>query len=69
MKMSLTDQRKKQKLTRIDEDDTPHGTQWGGNNYSCAYDALFTILFNIWAENPPKWGEKYSNAPICIFLH
>jgi len=57
--------KKKQKLTRFDEDGTPPGTQWDGNNYSCAYDALFTILFNIRAENP----KKYSNTPICIFLH
>ena len=61
--------KKKQKLTRFDEDDTSPGTQWDGNNYSCAYDALFTILFNIWAANPKKWKKKYSNTPICIFLH
>ena len=45
---------KKQKLTNFDEDDTPPGTQWDGNNYSCAYDALFTILFNIWTTKPKK---------------
>ena len=39
--------KKKQKMTNFNEDDTPPGTQWDGNNYSCAYDALFTILFNI----------------------
>src|SRR6202050_4536244 len=60
---------KKQKLTRFDEDDTPPGTQWDGDNYSCAYDALFTILFNIWATKPKKWKKKYSNSPINIFLH
>ena len=49
---------KKQKLTRFDEEDTPPGTQWDGNNYSCAYDALFTILFNIWTVKPKKWKEK-----------
>jgi len=50
--------KKKQKLTRFDEDDTPPGIQWDGNNYSCAYDALFTILFNIWAANPKKWKKN-----------
>ena len=47
--------RKKQKFTTSDEDDAPHGSQWDGDNYSCAYDALFTILFNIWVSNPKKW--------------
>ena len=61
--------KKKQKLTRFDEDDTPPGIQWDGNNYSCAYVALFIILFNIWAANPKKMEKKYSNTPICIFLH
>jgi hypothetical protein len=39
--------RGKKKLTTSDEDDAPPGSQWDGDNYSCAYDALFTILFNI----------------------
>jgi hypothetical protein len=29
----------------------PLGTIWQNN--SCAYDAVITILFNIWRENPP----------------
>jgi hypothetical protein len=56
-------------LTNFDEDDTPPGTQWDENNYSCAYDALFTILFNIWATKPKRNGKKYSKSPINIFLH
>ena len=59
---------KKQKMTKFDEDDTPPGTQWHGNNYSCVYDALFTILYNIWATKPRKWKKK-SKSPINIFLH
>ena len=30
--------KKKRKLIAFD-DDTPPGTQWDKNNYSCAYDA------------------------------
>jgi hypothetical protein len=52
----------KQKLTTFDEDDTPPGIQWDENNYSCAYDALFTILFNIWAVKPKK-VETHCNHP------
>ena len=46
--------KKKQKLINCDEDDTPPGTQWDGNNNTCAYGALFTTLFNIWATKPKK---------------
>jgi hypothetical protein len=53
---------KKQKLTNFDEDDTPPGTQWDGNNYSCAYDALFAILFNIWATKPKKWKKIFQES-------
>ena len=53
---------KKQKLTNFDEDDTPPGTQWDENNYSCAYDALFAILFNIWTTKPKKWKKNISRV-------
>ncbi|KAJ7286585.1 hypothetical protein C8J57DRAFT_1216742 [Mycena rebaudengoi] len=35
-------------------------TMWGRINYSCAYDALFTILYDIWQEHPSKWSEYYN---------
>ena len=47
------------------------GTQWDGNDYSCTYDALFTILFNIWAETPKKLEKllfQNSNQELSI-LH
>ena len=53
--------KKKQKLTTFD-DDTPPGTQWDENNYSCAYDALFTILFNIWVTKPKKWMKIFQES-------
>ena len=45
-----------------DEDDAPSGTQWDGDNYSCAYDALFAILFNIWKSNPKKWKKIFKDS-------
>jgi hypothetical protein len=37
----------------------PEGTHWSNN--SCAYDAVITVLFNTWRENPPlhniTWSE------------
>jgi hypothetical protein len=55
--------RKKQRFTTSDEDNAlaPPGSQWNGDNYSCAYDALFTILFNIWASKPKKWKKIFKD--------
>jgi hypothetical protein len=36
------------------------GLIWDGENYSCAYDALYTILFNMWSFSPIKWKRIFS---------
>ena len=36
------------------------GLLWDGENYSCSYDALYTILFNIWSFSPIKWKRIFS---------
>ncbi|KAJ7238411.1 hypothetical protein C8J57DRAFT_1086927 [Mycena rebaudengoi] len=28
-----------------------HGVRWDSADFSCAYDSLFTIIYNIWAED------------------
>ena len=38
---------------------SPLGLQWDSNDYSCAYDALFGILYNIWVLNPDKWYNEF----------
>jgi len=35
------------------------GLIWDSNNYSCAYDALLTILFSIWMDDPLKWNKRF----------
>ena len=37
--------------------DLPLGTSWSNN--SCAYDAVFVVLFNIWRENPVACGTSW----------
>jgi hypothetical protein len=37
----------------------PLGFVWDGENYSCAYDALFTILLSIWSENPSSCTTRF----------
>ena len=46
----------------FNEDDASPGTQWDENNYSCTYDALFAILFNIWTTKPKKWKEIFQGS-------
>src|SRR6202050_5919466 len=30
---------------------SPAGLIWDGDNYSCAYDALLTILYEVWSND------------------
>jgi hypothetical protein len=34
----------------------PTGLMWDSLDYSCGYDAVFTVLFNIWSENRINWS-------------
>lgn len=36
----------------------PLGLKWDGDNFSCAYDACFTILYSIWIVNPNVWTRR-----------
>ena len=44
------------KLPRHSVATNPKGLLWDGNNYSCAYDALFTVLYYIWNGNRFLWN-------------
>ncbi|KAJ6514262.1 hypothetical protein C8R47DRAFT_962284 [Mycena vitilis] len=37
----------------------PLGLVWDSINYSCAYDAMFTILGNLWAEDAERWSTSF----------
>jgi hypothetical protein len=39
----------------------PVGFVWDELNYSCAYDALFTILYDIWIYKPLKWSKSFES--------
>jgi hypothetical protein len=38
---------------------SPLGLSWDGNNYSCGYDSLLVILFDIWKDNPVVWSGVF----------
>jgi len=52
---------KKSKQVHTQINNMPIGIKWDGENYSCAYDALFTILFDMWMSKPEKWGESFGS--------
>ncbi|KAJ6548905.1 hypothetical protein B0H19DRAFT_952667 [Mycena capillaripes] len=41
---------------------SPLGLVWDSCNYSCGYDATFTILGNLWMEDPDRWTNYFSRT-------
>ena len=49
------------KKTHLDINGTnkaPIGLLWNCVDYSCAYDSLMTIIYDIWMQNPSKWSTS-----------
>jgi hypothetical protein len=46
----------------------PSGLIWDAENYSCAYDALFTILLSIWSEDPSQWKKHFKDMNATMNL-
>ncbi|KAF9547537.1 hypothetical protein CPC08DRAFT_648754 [Agrocybe pediades] len=42
-------------------DRTPVGLQWDNVHYSCAYDSVFTVIYNVWKSNPLYWSDKWTD--------
>ncbi|KAH6885993.1 hypothetical protein BKA70DRAFT_1123454, partial [Coprinopsis sp. MPI-PUGE-AT-0042] len=43
----------------VEQVPVPVGFIWDHVNYSCAYDAIFTILYSIWNKEPQMWGPRF----------
>ncbi|KAJ7119975.1 hypothetical protein C8R43DRAFT_900851, partial [Mycena crocata] len=39
----------------------PIGLIWDATDHSCGYDATFTILANIWAQDGLRWAGYFSH--------
>jgi hypothetical protein len=46
----------------IASDSSPSGLIWDGNDYTCAYDALFTILYEICPTNTKAWTRRFKEV-------
>src|ERR1700692_1849096 len=42
-----------------DDSSSPSGLIWDSNNYSCAYDSLFTVLYEIWSNDTKVWARRF----------
>jgi hypothetical protein len=47
--------------TTVTKDQSLLGFVWDGENYSCAYDLVLTILLSIWMQNPSKWKGHFKD--------
>ena len=39
----------------------PQGFIWDGENYSCAYDSVMTVLLFVWSQDPTKWKRQFKD--------
>ena len=51
------------KMRRLSKEKStiPKGFIWDPIDYSCAYDSLFTVLYNIWERDPAIWKRRLSD--------
>ncbi len=45
----------------VDMIDHSKGLIWDSTNYSCAYDAFFSVLYQLWHQDPNRWAGDFSN--------
>ena len=43
----------------VQNQDAPIGLIWDSHDYSCAYDAVFTVLGDIWVYDPTMWTREF----------
>jgi hypothetical protein len=43
----------------LNDSSSPSGLIWDGNNYSCAYDSLFIVLYEIWSNDTKVWTRRF----------
>ena len=50
---------------------SPLGLVWDHQNWSCAYDSCFTILYYIWTTNLHKWNRIFKdlNPTAALFAN
>jgi hypothetical protein len=55
---------KRQKICSNQNDchsNKPKGLLWDLDNWSCAYDSLFVIFYDIWIQDPKRWTNRFKS--------
>ena len=52
-------------ITAPDNSSSPSRLIWDGDDYSCAYDALLTILYEIWSTDTKTWTRRFKEINQC----
>jgi hypothetical protein len=48
---------------------SPNGLLWDNLDYSCGYDSMFTVLYNIWNEDRVQWSQRMATfSPVSELL-
>ena len=58
----ISSPRNKRPKTKLDveiQNENPVGLIWDSNDYSCAYDSVFTVLGDIWVYDPTMWSREF----------
>ena len=48
--------------------ESPLGLTWDSNNYSCAYDSLFTVFYHLWKEGHTHHKTYFENGTYYLQL-
>jgi hypothetical protein len=51
-----------------DKSSLPLGLIWDSKDYSCAYDSLFMVLYNIWTDAPRVWSDRFGNITVYLSM-
>ena len=54
-----------QMVVTSDHSYSPAELIWDGDNYSCAYDALLTISYEIWSTDIKAWTQRFKEINQC----
>ncbi|KAJ6464204.1 hypothetical protein C8R47DRAFT_1079752 [Mycena vitilis] len=46
----------------------PLGFIWDSTHHSCGYDAMFTVLLNVWLDDPRKWQGAFEGVGPCMAM-
>jgi hypothetical protein len=52
---------KRPRIVKVKKSLSPIGLTWDSRNWSCAYDSVLVILYNLWKDNPEQWSIVFEN--------